>query len=646
MKRINILLAILLLIAIAVLAVACTTNNTVEDNNNTSTQNNDPRNQIYLSAVSAGFEGTYEEWLNSIKGDSIELKVADGYIQMKYKNDSSWTNLLQLDTLKGQNGVSSNTQMQVANGYIQWKNDLDNQWTNLVAISDLTGEKGSQIELNVANGYINYKYEDDTDWTQLIQLTTLTGANGKEVEFRVNDSYLQWKYSTDDNWNNLYEYVQIDTYVVTFVTNTTETENPLQQNIKRLSKVVKPDVTPTKAGYTFAGWYYGDEQWSFKNSVVTENMELQAHWNLDKCTLTIDNQATGVIISGNSYENKYDCGAPILLRASSFPTGYTIRWELDDNYLSSGEYCVFTAPNQNATIKATLVPEIDNNKVYLGSYPQTRITDTATLAELETLAGTLPTAENSYNWTGYGYDTSNDEYMWYQDVEYNGNKYRGVYLTLYKTIYGQSSDSFNSSKQRTNGYNNYDHSLSNAYWFIYEPIEWDVLKFENGYAMLISNYVINTQVYSTDDTNKNNYELSRIRTWLNDTFYSEAFSAAEKVFIQETNVDNSAATTDSTPNPYACNDTLDKVYLLSYQEANEEFYHSDAERQAIASDYARCEGVYCATSSALAYCCWMLRSPINNDAAKISYVDYDGNFNWHYYYSSLIGIRPVIWVKV
>ena len=153
MKRLNILLVFLLLIVIALFAVACK-NISVEENGKT-IENEDPRNQIYISAVSAGYQGTYEEWLESIKGDAIELKVADGYIQMKYKNESTWTNLLQLDTLKGQNGVASNAQLQVANGYIQWKLEQDENWTNLVALSALTGEKGSQIELNVANGYIN-----------------------------------------------------------------------------------------------------------------------------------------------------------------------------------------------------------------------------------------------------------------------------------------------------------------------------------------------------------------------------------------------------------------------------------------------------------------------------------------------------------
>ena len=612
MKRINLLFVVILLVAIALVAVAC--KDVKIEENTTPVENVDPRNQIYLSAVSAGYQGTYEEWLNSIKGDAIELKVADGYIQMKYKQETAWTNLLQLETLKGQNGVASNAQLQVANGYIQWKLETDEEWTNLIALSALTGEKGSQIELNVANGYLNYKYEGDSDWTELIELATLVGADGRDIELRANEGFVQWKYTVDTNWTNLYEYVQLDTYTVTFVTNTTETENPLQQNVKRLSKVVKPDVTPSKAGYTFAGWYFGDELWSFKNSVVTENMELQAHWNLDKCSITLDNQATGVAITGASYDGKYDCGSPILLKGNSIPDGYTVRWELNDNYLSSGEYCVLTAPDQDATIKATLVPIINNSKVYLGSYPQTKVTDDGIISALKAEAGTE-------GWTGFGYDYP--DYMFYKDVTYNGEKYRGVYFTSYKNNeYGTATIYPNQTRQYSYSYD--PNTADTAYWFKYEKVEWDVLTIENGYAMLISHKIINSQSYSL--TNNNNYESSSIRTWLNNTFYNEAFNTTEKEFIQETIVDNSAETTN--------------VFLLSYQEASS-FYSENSERVAFVTEYAKCENVDSSATKGP----WYLRShdsstsAVNTIAAGGSLINYEAKLSY-------IGTRPVIWIKV
>ena len=179
--------------------------------------NDDPRYQIYLKAKDAGYEGTYEEWLASIKGDEVELRVADNYIQMKYKKETTWTNLISLDILKGRqgengvDGVSVKSQLQVNDGYIQFKNENETTWTNLIAISDLTGDKGEKLELNVNNGYINYKYENDTDWVELIELSTLTGSNGKdgkEVTMSVESDYIVWKYNEETSWNNL---VSLDT---------------------------------------------------------------------------------------------------------------------------------------------------------------------------------------------------------------------------------------------------------------------------------------------------------------------------------------------------------------------------------------------------------------------------------------------------
>ena len=45
-------------------------------------------------------------------------------------------------------------------------------------------------------------------------------------------------------------------------------------------KITAPD-NPTKQGYTFDGWYVGDEKWSFIGYVVTEDMTLTARWVAD-----------------------------------------------------------------------------------------------------------------------------------------------------------------------------------------------------------------------------------------------------------------------------------------------------------------------------------------------------------------------------
>ena len=58
-----------------------TTDNTIITTNNEEDKV-DVRYQIYLSAVSAGYDGNYEKWLESIKGDSIQLKVENNYVEL------------------------------------------------------------------------------------------------------------------------------------------------------------------------------------------------------------------------------------------------------------------------------------------------------------------------------------------------------------------------------------------------------------------------------------------------------------------------------------------------------------------------------------------------------------------------------------
>jgi hypothetical protein len=78
----------------------------------------------------------------------------------------------------------------------------------------------------------------------------------------------------------------------------------------------------------------------------------------------------------------------------------------------------------------------------------------------------------------------------------------------------------------------------------------------------------------------NNYQYSTLRAMLNGYdgsaysvgnftgkgFLDVAFTEAEKAYITTTTVDNSAATTESSSNSYACADTSDRIFALSYQD--------------------------------------------------------------------------------
>ena len=72
-------------------------------------------------------------------------------------------------------------------------------------------------------------------------------------------------------------------------------EVPMQE-VEEGSKVMEPE-TPTRAGYTFLGWYVGEEKWNFAGHVVTEETTLTAKWEIITYTITYDNIWEGLFYS-------------------------------------------------------------------------------------------------------------------------------------------------------------------------------------------------------------------------------------------------------------------------------------------------------------------------------------------------------------
>lgn len=296
--------------------------------------------------------------------------------------------------------------------------------------------------------------------------------------------------------------------------------------------------------------------------------------------------------------------------------------------------------------------------ISFGTYPQTKVVDETLIEKLNAKAGDLPTATNLNNWIDYNYyiGSSVTSFMYYQDIDYDNNgtyEYRGVYFTSYRPYYSPSSSSTSSSNQDDNGY-----STNIVYWFSYDPIEWDILTESSGKALIIANLILDSQDYypSTSESTfshnggigyANNYELSNIRKFLNDNFYNTAFNDLQKALIETTIVDNSESSTESSSNSYACNNTEDNIFLLSYREASSSTYglNSTNARQAKGSDYAKCQGLYVYSSNGNSY--WLLRSPYYRGAYFADDVNYDGSvYNCCDVCSTSYGIRPACWIKL
>ena len=366
----------------------------------------------------------------------------------------------------------------------------------------------------------------------------------------------------------------------------------------------------------------------------------------NKYTITIDNQAEGVTISGITSGNKYDFDSQIALTATNIPSGYTIKWTRSDDVVYYGENYTFKVPAANITITTTTsIYTREGNKIYFGTYPQTKVTAT-------TENGLLSITFDSSTWISYRYyiSSSQSDFMYYKDVDIDNNgtyDYRGVYFTQYRPFDYSSNSSKPNSYQDENGY-----STNTIYWFSYDPIEWDILTESSGKALIIANLILDSQDYYPESSissfshnggwgRPNNYELSAIRKFLNDNFYNTAFNELQKAFIETTTVDNSAASTGQSSNSNACNNTNDKMFLLSYREATT-CYTRSTDRQAKGSDYAKCQGLYVYSSNGNSW--WWLRSPHRITADFASDINGDGNITSLQVGRTNYGVRPACWI--
>ena len=236
-------------------------------------------------------------------------------------------------------------------------------------------------------------------------------------------------------------------------------------------------------------------------------------------------------------------------------------------------------------------------------------------------------------------------------------------------------------------------------WFKVEPIVWRVLttSYEApeggtvGEILLLAEKILTGgipyyDVWDTDRTvdeatiHPNNYEHSAVRAWLNGLeylykgpddaeqvekndyfgkgFLQTAFTESAQDLIADTTVDNRVTSTFGTwekteENPYACDKTNDKIFLLSQQEATTSGYgfaassNGDSTRIRVTTDYAEATGAYQRNPSEGYGGWWWLRSPnydyeynarvINNHGYALSYDSV---------YSSYGGVVPALSISL
>ena len=278
-------------------------------------------------------------------------------------------------------------------------------------------------------------------------------------------------------------------------------------------------------------------------------------------------------------------------------------------------------------------PILNDSSISYGLYPQERIKDNTLISTLNS----LPSSAIASN-------------GWYL---YNNRYYTKVVANKSDVNY-----TFNDGTTITNG---------TTYWFKCQPIEWKILNSNNGTYSLISESLLEKFCFYHENKNRsnntiypNNYEYSDLRAWLNGYngssynvdnysgigFINKAF--LNPSFIQQTLVDNSASQTTASAAEYACSNTNDKIYCLSYYEYSTLL--TKVERQKTAGDYSIAQGAKLKKMSTdnKYYGIYWTRSPYAYPGNTWA-IDGDGDFSHfllQHYITASFNVRPAMTIKL
>lgn len=177
-----------------------------------------------------------------------------------------------------------------------------------------------------------------------------------------------------------------------------------------------------------------------------------------------------------------------------------------------------------------------------------------------------------------------------------------------------------------------------------EPIQWIVLDKMDGQLLLMSASCLQGMAYNTATFTPVTWETSSLRTWLNESFLSSAFTEEEKALIPTVLNENPDHSIVETPGG---RDTQDQVFVLCERDTVI-YLSSPADREAIgkapATEYAKANGLQTDEEGNAS---WWLRSP-----GMYEYIAQFVDRNGEPYTNGastdidyLCGVRPVLWLN-
>ena len=167
-----------------------------------------------------------------------------------------------------------------------------------------------------------------------------------------------------------------------------------------------------------------------------------------------------------------------------------------------------------------------------------------------------------------------------------------------------------------------------------EVIEWRILEIKDDRALVISQYGLAAKPYDVDWGGT--WDVSTLRSWLNNEFFNDAFSSEEQQLIPLVSVYSWNEPGESEPQLR----TEDHIFLLSPEEA-EKYFASDEDRQTRST--ASVENM------SGSYRAWWLRSLGKKfyEYGSYAYVDGSGEIYTNEMYPNYGGlVRPAFWMDI
>lgn len=416
---------------------------------------------------------------------------------------------------------------------------------------------------------------------------TITAVGDNNASIQDNGKTCRLVVTLDDYYENLV----IPNAPLSLTANckvSNSTTNPLLRASFKLEFIDKTLGVPVKNNSTIDG-FVANMQGELATIVTANGWFLQDGYYYYVGTDAITS-AGNTILKEVEFEGSSDTIVPFINQSVHVPSSitseysgyklkFTIIFQAIQNYIpnDAGEKMPNTITNSLKIFndfanwdenKEEFVWEYteDGNGIYFGYWPQTIKADNVTITS------TTPDADGFYEGS-------------------DGERY----AKLVTTYDGLVSLDFLEFFYYINGNVASDGTVMNkdeTYYFKVEKLRWTILSQDGttNRATILCDSIIqgqqyqpyytyqNSYYYATDSSGNilldddgnqvyaNNYKYSALRNFLTTTFYESAFTSMQKAIIQQIEVDNSASSTASDENPYACENTSDKVWAMSFEE--------------------------------------------------------------------------------